>query len=113
MEKVKVSREIAELMVNIKRDILIDIPYMQRMAIGEYPDTEQLSPMYDWYLDNKEAYFKALTIGYEVEQTPEDKVRDYYRTVQGFFPNSHAAQEADAIVNTLNLLNIKIPGVNV
>lgn len=105
--KVRLPRTIAELMVNIKRDILLDIPYMQRMATGEYPDTEVLSPIYDWYLDNKDKYFSALAIGYEVEETPEEKVKRYFE--------KHAETRGNGkyvVADVLHLLGIKIEGVN-
>ncbi|MCY7423476.1 hypothetical protein [Bacillus amyloliquefaciens] len=61
----------------------------------------------------------ALINGYEVEATPEDRVREYYAELQ---EKERAAQsrgvtfslecERDGVINTLNLLGIKIEGVN-
>jgi hypothetical protein len=50
---------------------------------------------------------RALYIGYEVEQTPEDKVREYYEAHN----NTHTYTRK-AIAHVLNLLDIKIKGVN-
>jgi DNA integrity scanning protein DisA with diadenylate cyclase activity len=68
---------------------------------------------------------EALICGYEVEKSPEEKVRDYYEyvksereTLQGYSTEG-LRQHADryrsaelAIRNTLDLLGIKIAGVN-
>lgn len=49
---------------------------------------------------------KAWLIGYEVIQTPEEKVRDYYYS----FANSPEGQEI--IRKTVDKFDIKIKGVN-
>ncbi|MEB3692685.1 hypothetical protein VDJ78_00515 [Bacillus amyloliquefaciens] len=61
----------------------------------------------------------ALINGYEVEATPEGRVREYYAELQ---EKEQAAQsrgvtfslecEREGVINTLNLLGIKIEGVN-
>ncbi|PAK29582.1 hypothetical protein CJ467_14385 [Bacillus velezensis] len=61
----------------------------------------------------------ALINGYEVEATPEDRVREYFAELQ---EKERAAQsrgvtfslecEREGVINTLNLLGIKIEGVN-
>ncbi|MED1923485.1 hypothetical protein [Bacillus velezensis] len=61
----------------------------------------------------------ALVNGYEVEATPEDRVREYFAELQ---EKERAAQsrgvtfslecEREGVINTLNLLGIKIEGVN-
>lgn len=48
----------------------------------------------------------AITHGYTVEQSPEEKVREYYEQDE-----TNAYQET-AIRQTLDLLGIKITGVN-
>ena len=48
---------------------------------------------------------RALYVGYEVEQSPEEKVKNYYNDFT-------AGYEKAIIVNTLNLLNIQIQGIN-
>jgi hypothetical protein len=55
-------------------------------------------------------FILALYNGYEVEQTPEEKVREYY----GKLNQHHDCdwREAMHIKKTLNLLGIKIEGVN-
>jgi hypothetical protein len=64
-----------------------------------------------------EDLLKALVNGYEVEQSPEDKVRELY----GRYKNCDHQEKAKAeycrgvcngIIDTLNALNIKVEGVN-
>jgi hypothetical protein len=60
-------------------------------------------------------FIAALYIGWEVEKTPEEKVREYYERVK---PGSHHCElqpgdyKISAIKHTLNLLGLKIEGVN-
>ncbi|NME91527.1 hypothetical protein [Bacillus velezensis] len=61
----------------------------------------------------------ALVNGYEVEATPEDRVREYFaelqekqRTAQSRGVTFSLECERDGVINTLNLLGIKIEGVN-
>lgn len=56
----------------------------------------------------------ALVNGYEVEETPEDKVRAWYELFnQSENKTVFNALEVQGIIEkTLNLLNIKIEGVN-
>lgn len=48
----------------------------------------------------------------EVAEEIEDKVRHYFNDLQHQMPNSHAAQSADTVIILLNMLGIKIEGVN-
>jgi hypothetical protein len=58
----------------------------------------------------------ALLHGYDVEETPEDKVREYYNSgKRGVFNEEWDAdgyQRSLGVVETLRLLNIKIEGIN-
>ncbi|XOT28879.1 hypothetical protein ACLQ7P_08510 [Bacillus subtilis subsp. subtilis] len=62
----------------------------------------------------------ALVNGYEVKKTPEEKLREYYESLWSDYCDSDdpfievACESARAAVKeTLNLLGIKIEGVNV
>lgn len=52
----------------------------------------------------------ALVNGYTVEQSPEEKVREYYESVRG--QGDYGGITCEAIHQTLDLLDIKIQGVN-
>ncbi|MEC0718978.1 hypothetical protein P8882_01655 [Bacillus haynesii] len=51
----------------------------------------------------------ALINGYEVEKTPEEKVREYYESYGG---SPSAMERKEAVQDTLDLLGIEIEGVN-
>ncbi|MEC1648233.1 hypothetical protein [Bacillus halotolerans] len=55
----------------------------------------------------------ALVNGYEVEKTPEEKVREYFEKLWTCCCGTDEIEIAEeTIINTLNLLGIKIEGVN-
>ncbi|MFD3198869.1 hypothetical protein [Bacillus sp. LR_5] len=60
----------------------------------------------------------ALVNGYEVEKTPEEKVRDFYESFNTGFGTFHSEthfrfEEYQRVIKTtLNFLGIKIDGVN-
>lgn len=64
----------------------------------------------------------ALINGYEVEATPEEKVREYFeatktrrrekRDAGDIEDQRYNSGKIDGVINTLNLLGIKIEGVN-
>jgi hypothetical protein len=68
---------------------------------------------------NHDELMEALICGYEVEKTPEENVREYWKGVmtrwsldnndpmERYYEGSH-----DAIITVLGILGIKIPGVN-
>jgi len=63
---------------------------------------------------NSDLLMSALVNGYEVEQTPEDRLRDYYdrldkRPLSETPPGWYTAC---GVRNTLDILGIKIEGVN-
>lgn len=55
---------------------------------------------------------RALYIGYEVEETPEDKVREYHNEQYNYKDHDTQDSSPNAICNVLNMLGIKIDGVN-
>ncbi len=55
----------------------------------------------------------ALLNGYEVEKTPEEKVREYFEKLWADYCDTNEIEIAkETIINTLDLLGIKIEGVN-
>jgi hypothetical protein len=57
---------------------------------------------------------QALYYGYEIEKSPEDKVREYYEGYETCTPELAGmyAGIREGVRQTLNLLGIKIEGVN-
>lgn len=62
--------------------------------------------------NNYDELLSALVNGYTIEQTPEEKVREYYEDRRLSHAGSIADYQADAVKETLNLLGIKIEGIN-
>jgi hypothetical protein len=60
---------------------------------------------------NHDELMEALICGYEIEQTPEDRLREYYESVRG--QGDYGGITCEAIETTLGILGIKISGVYV
>jgi hypothetical protein len=58
---------------------------------------------------NHDELMQALICGYEVVETPEDRVRDFYNATRHDKVNFYYQR---AIIGTLDRLGIKIDGVN-
>ena len=55
----------------------------------------------------------ALVIGYEVERTPEERLRDYYEYLQRIKSDSiYDDLRAEAVEETLDILGITVEGIN-
>lgn len=56
---------------------------------------------------------RALVIGYEVERTPEERLRDYYEYLQRIKSDSiYDDLRAEAVEETLDILGITVEGIN-
>ena len=103
----KVSKELGDTLKDVINNWAANHFVVKQKAKGEV-----FSASYDELnAIDLDTLIRALYIGYEVEQTPEDKVRDYYNShLRTDLSSDHYTKKA--IVVTLNLLNIKISGVN-
>jgi hypothetical protein len=54
----------------------------------------------------------ALYVGYEIEQGPEEKIIEYFQSLDTSREFSEGWHKSIAITKTLNLLNIQIKGIN-
>ncbi|UVI31181.1 hypothetical protein [Paenibacillus spongiae] len=114
MEKVKLPREVAEAIESLKQSCaypiraVMDIIYSQdyageQFAIKNYCESDR---------SRRIGYIvSALVNGCEVEETPEDKVRNKYISRHGDYSSSNIGY-LQGIIFTLNTLNIEIEGVN-
>jgi hypothetical protein len=114
MNKVTLPKEVAEAIDGLlrlgrsKRDI---ISASTGGIVGER--SAQIKMFVDDSPENFEVLMSALVNGYEVEQTPEEKVREYYDFLRSASTwNEDHAGKVRAIEKTLDLLGIKISGVN-
>jgi 1,2-phenylacetyl-CoA epoxidase catalytic subunit len=117
MDKVKITQEQAdEIVYHLQLHSNIEILRMHNgTGNSKWNDGDSLTKC---ILEmDEETLIKALYIGYEVKETPEDKVREYFKTTANSQGNSqyevgYNLGSRNAIMETLNLLNIKIEGVN-
>jgi len=112
VEKVKVSREVAEAIEAFKtmqkeRFNITDLDEQFNIAINwwiseEFHEFGDFQTIHDLkFID----FCNAFYYGYEVEKTPEERIFDYYQVAQW-------VQMKDAIIFVLEALDIKIKGVN-
>lgn len=111
MDKVKISKERANFLDNFANDKL-DWIFSQLADWNRVEKTtKEMSDLHIWYLVDPVTVSKALINGYEVEETPEDKVRELYIEQNRSLSEDQLRSDV-AIKKVLNLLNIKIEGVN-
>ncbi|MGC4375744.1 DUF1642 domain-containing protein [Fictibacillus sp. Mic-4] len=65
----------------------------------------------DDFEKNMPIYARAILNGYEIEKSPEELLREYYEELVET-GSAYAYSESYGIVHTLNILGIKIPGIN-
>jgi len=116
MEKVKLPREVAEAIEGVKKHadeaLLYDMQYMRDVCEYEKFDAPKFQPIWNWINQHGyKEYFKALVNGYEVEQTPEDKVRELFDYFDQTGPYA-GVDVRNKIARMFCLLDIKIEGVN-
>lgn len=123
MERVMLPREVAEAIEDVK-------PYYRNGEIIETIVKDDNRTVYGtlmgrlirYYRDdcvNLETLMSALVNGYEIERTPEERLREYYERVQS---NRRVVTRAAAVTyydfelraieNTLDILGITIEGIN-
>lgn len=82
------------------------------------PKTKGWTPRYSVFHNvNLDTLMSALVNGFEIEQSPEEKVREYYEANEQMEDwigqDGHDARlTLDVIEQTLDLLGIKIEGIN-
>lgn len=113
-EIVKLPREVAEAIERFRNIGCDNASIIYTFASGEDKNNIDFA---NYAADNFDTLLQALVNGYEVEQTPEEKVREYYelnKPDEYMNQNQFNIQAAvrEGVLNTLNLLNIKIKGVN-
>lgn len=119
MEKVKIPREVADAIEKLRSmDFKItnwDIVYaFAASKSDEYP------ALIEFANNNFDTFLKAIVNGYEVEQTPEDKVRYYIEAlnketdmiVHGTAPYWIAKGHHQGVMAVVEILGLNIGGVN-
>ena len=118
MNKVTIPREVAEAIEYAKSvhtsltNILNDV-----FNCGGSEDSKIL-PLVEYFGGNEELLMSALVNGYEIEQTPEERLRDIFIGAANDRLSARSDGEyyvgmMDGIRTALNTLGIKIVGINV
>jgi hypothetical protein len=112
--RVTLPREVAEAIEDLRKD-----HYDNRALIDEIYEGAARPVLQAYAETNFDTLLNALVNGYEIEKSPEDKVREYYETSVSLRSNMIEALDRQyqsgvihGILKTLDLLDIKIPGVN-
>lgn len=109
VEKVKLPKEVSEAIEELRESNWSNRQIIQKI---EGADINSYVIRLTGYvtLYGFDVLLQALVNGYEVEETPEDKVREFFNAFST--PNAEGMYKRNAICKTLDLLNIKIEGVN-
>jgi hypothetical protein len=121
--RVTLPREVAEAIEKLRENGVRNFAIIHSALKLSEASTEE-KVISDWvaknYQDNLDALIIALVNGYEIEKSPEDKVREYFDSIHERLYSEELSREKRfalnselyAVVKTLNLLGIKIDGVN-
>lgn len=120
MEKVTVPKEVAEAIEGL-RDQGTTISNIFRM-VEHGVFVEEVHPITKHFRNDLDELMRALVIGYQVEQTPEEKLREYYDNIKRLSEKAHAEADHDyesemlsemlGIKTTVDILGISIEGIN-
>jgi hypothetical protein len=112
-DKVKLPREVAEALDSLRgkgySNFTILSYVINEKYIAHLPEIATIVKAYERDNFSFDTLLNALVNGYEIEKSPEDKVREYYRSL---WSENRYDKPQLAIRKTLNLLGIKVPGVN-
>lgn len=126
-EKMKLPREVAEAIdteLKGKDDERLSWAIHNMVTCHAHQLTDPAIVIKEYFGDGKwMLLMRALINGYEVEQTPEDKVREYVEQLKDIrdgkdsrpYERGRGAEYSgriDSVMTTLNLLGVKISGVN-
>ena len=114
-EKVHLPKEVVKAIEMAKfhyvSNVLTDPTLLRKHADKGSPSCEII--LREWGTEETRLrYLSAIVNGYQVEETPEEKVREYYEHFNQPFAERFMESEQHVIAKTLNLLGIKIEGVN-
>lgn len=121
VEKVKITRKQADLLDDLLPNT--DINWILSQLVDWHSvlkSTKEMAELHYLYVNDPLTFSKALVIGYEVEETPEDKVKSLHKTRE-IEANSKPFGSDDkpyydgicrGIKECLEALNIKIEGIN-
>lgn len=118
MEKVKVPQEVADAIEYAKKvhtsltNILDDV-----FNCGGSGDAE-MKKLAEFFKDDEIRLMSTLINGYEIKKSSEEKLREYYNChtqdggLENTFASGYNVGVRSGIEDALNILGIKIEGVN-
>jgi len=121
-EKMKISKQLAksfeDIEYNSSRDQLYDLSFIASQANSGWDSCKIVMSFVQGV--GRAKYFELLVNGYDVELTPEEKVREYFSETHSEYldaPTDTLVEQRfcgriDGILETLHLLGITIEGVN-
>ncbi len=125
MDKVKVSREVAEVLNTLEKTKLSKDAVLRNYATFLDEGVERKTNPCQTFVNDGISLLglaEILVKGYEVEQTPAEKIKELFEKNLDMYDQAKENgldEEAmfrdgrsDGILRTLEILNIKVPGVN-
>jgi hypothetical protein len=117
-DKVKLPKEVGSLLEDlINQGDRTIYGVLSHMTMNCNQRTVEARKILEALEDPWSLIMQALVNGYEIEETPEDKVREYYEKLKKHSLNETKGETTYTerlvgVLKTLELLNIKISGVN-
>lgn len=122
MEKVKVTKEVAEAIETLRRNNIINYSIARAFTGDATFYNEENADAIDvlgYHFRKVDDLYRVLLNGYEVEKTPEEEIAELYLDCHKTMTNSVAHKDYDkalgistGITFTLDALGIHIEGVN-
>lgn len=104
-EKVKLTKEQAIVIEDIKKYRVPENTITTHFNCGLGGWVDEYISLNGMPLDT---LIRALYIGYEVEQTVEEQLKDYYESIMRY---DHI-EEAEVFKSVLNIIGMKVKGIN-
>ncbi len=112
-EKVTIPREVAEA-IEYAKNVHTSLTNVLDDVFNCRGGSDRKMQLITEYFDGNEiGLMRALVNGYEIEKSPEEKLREYYNDLTKCFVSDRYAQGAiESLRHTLNTLGITIEGIN-
>ena len=122
-EKVKISRELAIILEKVMPLDYEDVPVQIFLTDWSYikqviGDGQEYSLLRNFYISEPVTYIRAITEGYELKPTPNEQIKTRFNLYRHWSDSSdHDVREEGEyrlaeLLEVLEILDIKIPGVN-
>jgi hypothetical protein len=113
VELITVSKNVAEALDKVKEDHVNNFERIVEYHMDKFPEwSYELTPLNSLSLDSM---IRALYIGYEIEKTPEEKVKELYGSYHVGAMSGERYDEGaqDAIERMLEIIGMKVEGINI